>query len=146
MGASEQYLVLELIWSKSGVSWDGNVWDSHNSFIAPHPWPDNSENCDNVSSQTDDVMPHSQRGSLCTGIEVSNFESGESEGQWSLSTGASEDSYEHENRHLPEPFDGQRSCHLARFHESEFRGYLIQIGPPTITTEFSPETRVIRWF
>jgi len=25
-----------------------------------------SENCDNVSSQTDDVMPNSQRGSLST--------------------------------------------------------------------------------
>ena len=33
-----------------------------------------SENCDNVSSQTDDVMPDSQCGSLCTVSEVSHFE------------------------------------------------------------------------
>jgi len=37
--------------------------------------PHNSKNCDNVSSQTDDVMLDCQAGSLCTRSEVSHFES-----------------------------------------------------------------------
>jgi len=37
--------------------------------------PHHSENCDNVSSLTDDVMPDSQRGRLSTRSEVSHFES-----------------------------------------------------------------------
>ena len=41
--------------------------------------PHHSENCHNVSSQTDDIMPDSQRGSLCTGSEVSRLESVESD-------------------------------------------------------------------
>ena len=40
--------------------------------------PHHSENCDNVSSQTDDVMPDSPRGSLCTRSEAYHFESVES--------------------------------------------------------------------
>jgi len=36
--------------------------------------PHRIENCDKVGSQTGDVMPDSQRGSLCTRSEVSHFE------------------------------------------------------------------------
>jgi len=41
--------------------------------------PHHNENCDNVSSRTDDIMPDSRRGSLCTRSEVDHFESVESE-------------------------------------------------------------------
>ena len=37
----------------------------------------------------------------------------------------------------------KRSCHLVRCHESECWGVLLQIGPSTITTIFSPETREV---
>ena len=40
----------------------------------------------------------------------------------------------------------KRSCHSARCHESDVRCYLIQVGLAIITTEFSPETRVIERF
>ena len=59
--------------------------------------PHHSENCDNVSSTTDDAIPDSQRGSLCTRTEVSHFESVEYTKKGSSSAGAFADSYEHEN-------------------------------------------------
>ena len=58
--------------------------------------PHRIENCDKVGSQTGDVMPDSQRGSLCTRSEVSHFERVESK-EGSSSAAASDESYEHEN-------------------------------------------------
>ena len=64
--------------------------------------PHHSENCDNISSQTDDVMPDSQRRSLCTRCEVSHLESVESDEEGRLSAGASDESYQHENSKFDE--------------------------------------------
>jgi len=51
----------------------------------------------NVSSQTDDTMPDSQRRSLFTRSGVSHFESVESDKEGRSSSGASDESYEYEN-------------------------------------------------
>jgi len=86
--------------------------------------PHHGENCDNVSNQADDVIPDSQRGSLCTRSEVSHFESVGYDKEGSSSAGASD----------PAAWPGVMNWNV--------RGYLIQIGPPTITTEISPKPRV----
>jgi len=106
-----------------------------------------SENCDNVSSQTPDVMPDIQRGSLCTRNEVSHFESVESDKEGSSSAGASDGSYEHEKSKFAgtigwtnNPATWCQSCPPATWPavmNRNVRGYLIQIGPPTITTTFA---------
>jgi len=74
--------------------------------------PHHSENCDNVSSQTDDVMSDSWRGSLRTRSEVSHFESAESDKVRRLAHLTSLTSTKIQN--LPEALDGQRILPLGQ--------------------------------
>jgi len=92
-------------------------------------------------------MPDSQRGSVCTRSQVSHFESVESDKEESSSAGASDEPYEHENSKFAGTIEWtNRPATWPGVINRNVRGYLIQIGPPTITTEISPETRVIGRF
>jgi len=81
-----------------------------NSLEEPH----HSENCDNISSHTDGVMPDSQRGRLCARSEVSHFESLQPDKGGSSSTGASDEFYQ--IKICRNYWMNKRSCHLAMCH------------------------------
>ena len=109
--------------------------------------PHHSENCDNVSRQTDDVIPDSQRGSLCPRSEVSHFGSVESDREGSSSACASNESYEHGNSKFAGTIGWTNDpVSWPGVFNRNVRGYLIQIGPSTITTKFLAEKRVIGRF
>jgi len=82
-------------------------------------------------------MLSSQRGTLCTRSEISHRSS----------IGASDESYELENLKFAGTigWTNDRATWPSLMNRN-IRGYLIQIGPPTITAQFSPETRVIGRF
>ena len=109
--------------------------------------PHHSENCDNVRSETDDVMPDSQMGSLRARSEVNHFKRVEFDKERCSSAGASDDSYEHKNSKLATTIWWKNDPTIwPDVMKWNFKGYLIQIRPPTITTEYLPETRVIGRF
>jgi len=88
-------------------------------------------------------MPDSQRGGLCTS-EVSHFAIVESNKKESWSTSASNESYEHENSKFAGTIGWTNDpASWPGVINRNVRSYLIQIEPSTITTEFSPQTRVI---
>jgi len=74
-----------------------NRTTSENEEKAPEE-PHHSGNGNNVDSQPDDVMSASQSGCLYTRSEISHFESVESTTEGSWSAGASDESYEQENK------------------------------------------------
>jgi len=75
--------------------------------------PHHSENCDHVSSRTDDVMPDSQRGSVCTRSHFGSVESDRSS-----SVGASDESYQLKFKICQNHWMDKR-CNLARCRVSE---------------------------
>jgi len=105
--------------------------------------PHHNEKRHNVSSQTYDVMPHSQRGSLRTGSVVGHFESVTPDKEGSSLAAAPDECHEHENSKFGETTGWTNDpATWPRVMNRNVRGYLIKIGPSTFTTEFSPETRV----
>jgi len=86
-------------------------------------------------------MPDSQRESLCKGSEVSHFKSVESD-KGSLSSCASVEPYKHESSKFARTIGWKNDpATWSGVMNRNVRGYLIQIGPPTIRNRILSRNR-----